>query len=142
VPSSVAVASPPSSGRSRPPRGTTVLVVEDDVPLRRVTGRILRHQGYNVLEAGDVEHAKKIFSDSADSIDLLLTDVVMPKMSGPELARELSAQRPSLRVLFVSGYAGTSMTAEEAALVAKTHLDKPFTAGALLEKIRTVLEEN
>jgi len=136
-----ASANVPASGRSRPPRGTTVLVVEDDVPLRRVTGRILRHQGYNVLEAGDVEHARKIFSESADSIDLLLTDVVMPKTSGPELARELSAQRPSLRVLFVSGYAGTSMTAEEAALVAKTHLDKPFTAGALLEKIRTVLEE-
>jgi PAS domain S-box-containing protein len=139
--SSTAVAPAPSSGRSRPPRGTTVLVVEDDVPLRRVTGRILRHQGYNVLEAGDVEHAKKLFVESADAIDLLLTDVVMPKMSGPALARELSAQRPSLRVLFVSGYAGTSMTAEEAAHVAKTHLDKPFTAGALLEKIRTVLEE-
>ncbi len=139
--STSAAASAPSSGRSRPPRGTTVLVVEDDVPLRRVTGRILRHQGYNVLEAGDVEHAKKLFAASADSIDLLLTDVVMPKMSGPELARELSSQRPNLRVLFVSGYAGTSMTAEEAALVAKTHLDKPFTAGALLEKIRSVLEE-
>ena len=139
--SATSVAAAPSSGRSRPPRGTTVLVVEDDVPLRRVTGRILRHQGYNVLEAGDAEHAKKIFAAAADNIDLLLTDVVMPKMSGPELARELSAQRPSLRVLFVSGYAGNSMTAEEAALVAKTHLDKPFTAGALLEKIKSVLEE-
>jgi PAS domain S-box-containing protein len=131
----------PPSGRSRAAGGTTVLVVEDDVPLRRVTGRILRHQGYNVLEAGDVEHAKRLFAESGNDIDLLLTDVVMPRLSGPELARELSAQRPSLRVLFVSGYAGTGMTPEESALVAKTHLDKPFTAGALLEKIRSVLEE-
>jgi two-component system cell cycle sensor histidine kinase/response regulator CckA len=131
----------PPSVRARAVGGTTVLVVEDDVPLRRVTGRILRHQGYNVLEAGDVEHAKRLFAESGKDIDLLLTDVVMPRLSGPELARELSAERPSLRVLFVSGYAGTGMTPEESALVAKTHLDKPFTAGALLEKIRSVLEE-
>ena len=88
------------------PRGSeTILLVEDEVALRELTRSVLEESGYNVLEASSVEDALAIASRSQAVIDLLLTDVIMPGMSGGELAKQLLTTRPSLRVLFMSGYA-------------------------------------
>jgi CheY-like chemotaxis protein len=106
---------------SRPPQGReTLLLVEDDPSLRTATARILRSLGYQVLEAADAQHALGLVAESSGPIDLLLTDVVMPGLSGPELAQQLRHDRPELPVLFVSGYT------EHAQL--QSVLEQPHTA--------------
>ncbi len=87
------------------PLPATILLVEDEAAVREVTREALEMAGYRVLEAGGPEAAMRIVSDPSAEIDLLLTDVVMPGMSGPELARHVSATRPGLVTIFMSGYA-------------------------------------
>ena len=82
----------------------TILLVEDDDAVRRVAARILRKQGYTVLETHGPSEAREICGARGKEIDLLLTDVVMPETSGPDLAKELSALCPRMRVVFISGY--------------------------------------
>jgi signal transduction histidine kinase len=119
----------------------TVLVVEDDAQVRRVAVETLTRHGYRVLCAQHGLEALRIIRDSGVPVDLLLTDVVMPKMGGPELVQRMRAQFPTLRVLFMSGYAdpthGTELSgpADFAAL-----LEKPFSRGRLLERVRAVLD--
>ncbi len=120
--------------------GETVLVVEDAEDLREVVGRILTDAGYRVIVAASGPDAVKAAQAHADHIDLLLTDVVMPHMLGPELAEQIAAMRPGLRVLFMSGYAepmlGSSGTLEPGVML----IEKPFTAPVLLARVREVLE--
>ena len=122
-------------------RGTeTVLLVEDEEPLRRATVEILRLRGYTVLEARDGVDALSVSRKHGSTIHLAVTDVVMPHMSGGELARELEALRPQTRVLFVSGYAGQTVLDHSVIDVENNFLQKPFTLKQLASKVRTVLD--
>ena len=121
-------------------RGETLLVVEDQEALRSIVVRALRAEGYQVLEAGTAAHAMELAGSSERAIELLLTDVVMPLMSGPRLALRLLAARPNLRVLYMSGYPqGT--TTQSVELGSAGVLQKPFTVQALLDAVRRGLDE-
>jgi two-component system, cell cycle sensor histidine kinase and response regulator CckA len=118
----------------------TLLVVEDDAAVRRVTERLVRAAGYRVLTAASPAEALRLEAEHPGPLHLLLTDMVMPGMSGRELAVRLRRSRPELRVLFMSGYTdggldGLEPLALDAALVAK-----PFTATELMRKVREALD--
>jgi CheY-like chemotaxis protein len=115
------------------------LLVEDDDAVRAVAARILTAQGYRVLETGDVDVARQLCADPKNAIDLLLTDVVMPVLNGPELARELASVRPDMRVLFMSGYAGGTTLREGFLDGKEAFLEKPFSPVTLASKVREVL---
>jgi signal transduction histidine kinase/CheY-like chemotaxis protein len=117
----------------------TVLVVEDEKGIRALMRKILRKQGYNVLEASRGEEALRISAEHKEPIDLLLTDVVMPQMSGRELADQLKKARPSMKVLFVSGYSDDDLVQYGPLPSGSAFLQKPFSLAALLEKTRNVL---
>jgi len=123
------------------PRGgnETILLVEDEDIVREVAARILRNQGYTVLEAKNGEQALALCAEHDCAVHLLLTDVVMPQMSGQELARRVAALRPDVRVLYTSGYSDTIMT-RQASEVKGVFLQKPFTVRELLGKVREVLD--
>jgi DNA-binding NtrC family response regulator len=86
----------------------TVLLVEDEASVRQLSKRILDHAGYRVLEAVDGNDAERVFAHHAGSIDLVVTDVIMPGCGGPELLSRLQVQAPALRVLYMSGYTDQS----------------------------------
>ena len=113
----------------------SILLVEDEEPLREVTRRILDAAGYEVLVAGDGASALELMRDAARPIDLLLTDVVMPGMLGHHLAAAARELQPSLRVLFMSGFAGPVLGS---AISVGELIEKPFTAPHLLERITTL----
>jgi CheY-like chemotaxis protein len=121
------------------PGTETIVVVEDHRPLRAVARRILAPQGYTVLEAGGGAEALAIIRKHEGPIHLLLTDVRMPSLSGPELARQILAERPHIRVLYTSGYAGGA--APRMRLDADAaFLQKPYTAEVLLQTVRDLLD--
>jgi two-component system cell cycle sensor histidine kinase/response regulator CckA len=121
-------------------RGTeTLLLVEDEEAVRRVVRSILERRGYTVIEAASGLEALSAFDDYADEVDLLITDIVMPRMSGRELASRLTALRPDLRVLFISGYVDDSVKPQELFTLTSHFLQKPFTPDALTAKVREVL---
>jgi CheY-like chemotaxis protein len=118
----------------------TILVAEDEAALRQVVQRILRTAGYTVLTAANGEEALVASAGHAGKIRLLLTDVVMPKMGGRELAERLATSRPGMITVFMSGYAGNALHAE-GGLAEGTHfISKPFTASELTQKIREILD--
>ena len=123
-------------------RGTeTILVVEDEAPVRAVTRQLLERNGYRVLEAGDGAAALALIDGGAEThVDLLLTDVVMPGMSGRELADQLKARRPDLHVLFMSGYTDDAVLRHGVLEPGLAYLEKPFRPAALLSKIRQVMQ--
>jgi len=117
----------------------SILLVEDDAAVRKVTASILSNAGYTVIEAADGSEALGICHDPAAVIDAVLTDMVMPVMDGPELARGVRVRRPGTPMVFMSGYSRTSIAAE--ALIANaTFIEKPFGAEALLRTIREALD--
>ena len=120
-------------------KGETVLVVEDSDGLRELCRRILERRGYVVLLAANVREALDRFA-SHGSIDLMLTDVVMPGGSGPELARRLGMRQPGLKVLYMSGYTEDAITHHGVLDPGVAFLHKPFTAEGLDRKIRDVLD--
>ena len=131
----------PDTGAGVALRGTeTVLLVEDEEPLRRATVEFLRLRGYTVLEARDGVDALSISKNHGSTIHLAVTDVVMPHMSGGELAKALETLRPQTRVLFVSGYAGQTVLDHNVIDVENNFLQKPFTLKQLASKVRTVLD--
>jgi signal transduction histidine kinase len=120
--------------------GETVLVVEDQDDVRELTVRVLRRKGYTVLEAASGDEALLAAAAHDGHIDLLLTDVVMPGLSGRQVADQLTAIRPGLRVLFMSGYTD-NVIAQRGVLEAGTaFLSKPFTPDALAAKVREVID--
>jgi two-component system cell cycle sensor histidine kinase/response regulator CckA len=122
-------------------RGTeTVLLVEDEEALRRAAAELLSLRGYRVLQAKDGLDALSIAKSHGSTIHLAVTDVVMPHMSGGELAKELETLRPETRVLFVSGYAGQTVLDHDVVNVENNFLQKPFTLKQLATKVRTVLD--
>jgi two-component system, cell cycle sensor histidine kinase and response regulator CckA len=120
-------------------RGETVLLVEDEDTLRAVVKRMLTTGGYQVLEASNGAAALRLARTAGTRIDLVVSDIVMPQMSGRELARQLSAERPALPVLFMTGYS------EEAAVDLQAGsprvIQKPFGGAALLSKVRRLLDQ-
>jgi PAS domain S-box-containing protein len=123
-----------------PLRGSeTVLVVEDDPGVRTITTLALKKYGYHVLEASDGSAALRLSNDR-DTIDLLITDVVMPEMSGRRLADALLRTRPHCRVLFMSGYNEEMLADRAAHSPADAFIQKPFTVMALATKVREILD--
>jgi two-component system cell cycle sensor histidine kinase/response regulator CckA len=123
------------------PRGTeTILLVEDERVVRSLARRVLKRQGYTVLTAHAPDECMLISARHDGDIDLLITDVVMPGMGGPELAVWIAQSRPGTQVLYISGYtedtiAHRGITASDAAF-----LQKPFTPSALATKVRNLLD--
>ncbi len=122
-------------------RGTeTILIVEDDENVRKLSKEVLLTQGYRVLEAHNGEQAIEIYKQQGETIDLILTDVIMPGMSGKELVDLLLSINAELKVIFFSGYTDNTIV-HQGILDEDTHfIQKPFSPLALLEKIRTVLD--
>jgi len=122
-------------------RGTeTVLLVEDEEQVRAIVLSILRRQGYRVIAAQNAGEALLLSETHAEAIDLLLTDVVMPHMSGPVLAKRLAATRPEMKVLCMSGYTDDSIVRHGVLETGVAYLQKPVTPAALSRKIREVLD--
>jgi two-component system, cell cycle sensor histidine kinase and response regulator CckA len=126
-------AAPAPTGRE------TILLVEDEEGVRRFVHAMLERQGYQVLDAADVDHALQIADDPAAQFDLLLTDVIMPRMNGPELARKICAQRPKVRVLYMSGYTDRAIRLQDQIGGGTNFIQKPFTPASLAEKLRELL---
>ncbi len=132
--------SPPRPEHKGRPRGAgTVLLVEDEDAVRRVAARTLREQGYTVLEAQGVAEARQLCEQHRATIDLLLTNVVMPELSGPKLAEELTVILPGLRVLFMSGYSGNAFQ-HSVMPAASSFVEKPFTPAVLARKVAELLD--
>ena len=118
----------------------TILLVEDEALLRQMLVQTLTLAGYNVIEAGDGSEALRKWRQGRESIDLVLTDVVMPLVSGVEMARQISAEAPSAKIIFMSGHTD-EVIAYHGVAVSGTHiLPKPFASTALLKQIREVLD--
>lgn len=120
-------------------QGTTILLVEDDEIMRGLTRQLLKEHGYTVVEADDGKSALDWLESHPDPIDLLLTDVVMRRMSGPELVERISTSRPALKVVYMSGYTGELMANREVLKPGMTLLEKPFSRTALLNTIHEKL---
>jgi CheY-like chemotaxis protein len=124
------------------PLGTeTILVAEDENMVRALTSENLRLCGYQVLEAVSGEDALRLSREHDGEIDLLLTDVVMPRMSGRELAQRVTAERPGLPVLYVSGFTDDAIVHHGVLETGTEFLEKPFTLNALAQKVRHVLDQ-
>jgi len=130
----VAAASPPAHERE------TILLVEDEEAVRRLTTRILTRNGYDVIEASSGSEALRHASDSSATISLLLTDIVMPEMGGSELASAVRRVQPNVAVLYMSGYTDDEVFQRGLLLEGTSFLPKPFTGAALLDAVRKQLE--
>jgi two-component system cell cycle sensor histidine kinase/response regulator CckA len=127
--------------RSAATRGSeTVLVVEDDEPVRRLARRSLEGAGYTVLQAASPLEALELAARHTGPLDLLLTDVMMPDLTGRQLADRLTASRPGLAVLFMSGYAEDAIVHHGRLDPDTAFLQKPFASEALTQKVRAILD--
>ncbi len=132
---------PPGPQKSGPAPGSeTVLVVEDEAAVLTLSRRALEAQGYVVLAASDPAAALRVVERHGGMIHLLLTDVVMPGLSGRELADRLTAQRPGIRVLYMSGYPGDAVVQHGTLPSGSAFLQKPFSPDGLARKVRDVLD--
>jgi CheY-like chemotaxis protein len=118
----------------------TILVVEDEPALRELACVLLEDAGYTVLESSGVEDALETAKDAGRTIDLLLTDVVMPRLDGRELANQMVALRPNLKVLYMSGYADDVIMHRGVLTQGAVLVQKPFTKSTLLRKVRETLD--
>jgi PAS domain S-box-containing protein len=135
-----AVAEPQPPAATEVPRGTeTILLVEDEGMVRTLVRTVLEGCGYHVLEAANTEELERIREQHRDLIDLLLTDVVMPGRSGPEVAELLRRDYPELRVLFMSGYTDDAVIRHGVSTAEAAFIQKPFSPLALAQKVRELL---
>jgi len=139
----------PEENQFRPERperrlgGTeTILVVEDQRAVRQLTCTMLRSLGYRVLEAANGGEALLACESHADPIHLMITDVVMPQMSGPDLAAHLRALRPEVRSLYMSGYSEGGGLRRESVEGTADYLQKPFSLEGLADKVREILDRS
>ncbi len=117
----------------------TVLLVEDDVTVRELASRMLQRLGYKTLVAVNGAQARALTESHRGTIDLLMTDIIMPDVNGKELAAEILSRRPQLRVLYVSGYTDPGLVQLDANKGTTHFISKPFSLHALARKIREVL---
>jgi two-component system cell cycle sensor histidine kinase/response regulator CckA len=130
-----------AQSRSALPHGSeTVLVVEDEAAVAKMLREILSRLGYTVLEAADGQKALELCGAHAKAIHILLTDVVMPGMAGPDLARAVRILRPETRIIFMSGYTDNSVLHQELLDPDAEFLQKPFTPEEVAQRIRSVLD--
>ena len=129
-----------SERRSGTARGETVLLVEDEDSVRKLARRVLESQGYTVLEAINGEDALRLAADYGGVIDLLLSDVVMPEIGGRMVAERLTAARPEIEVLFMSGYTDDEILRRGLLERGQRMLQKPFTATALAHEVRSAID--
>jgi nitrogen-specific signal transduction histidine kinase/CheY-like chemotaxis protein len=120
--------------------GVTLLLAEDDAIMRKLTRKMLEEHGYKVLEAGDGAAALTVISQNSTRIDLILTDVVMKGMNGPELVLRLMDSHPEMKVVYMSGYTG-ELVAHQGLQSGIPLLEKPFTRASLLRTIDTALSD-
>ena len=140
--SSAPASRPERKRQDQIPRGSeTILLVEDEEGVRNLVSSMLRGQGYRVYEAEHGWHALEVFSKYSSEIQLLLTDVIMPKMSGRELAERLRAKSPALKVVYMSGYTDDIVAREGVVFDNTVLLHKPFTLEGLTRKLREALGE-
>jgi CheY-like chemotaxis protein len=136
----------PSKRNGRPqalPRGTeTILLVEDEPAVREIAARTLRGQDYIVLEAVDGQDALHRSSEHGNNIQLLLTDMVMPGINGQNLAERLAQNYPDLKTLFMSGYTDNTLESHGRLDANAPFIQKPFSPGALVRKVREVLDDS
>lgn len=118
----------------------TILLVEDQRAVRELARTVLARRGYSVIEARDPEEAVRLADDHGSEIHLLLTDVVMPGMSGYDLAKRLKAELPDLRVLYMSGYAYDQFPEGGTVKEGLAFLQKPFTPNVLAQRVRETLD--
>jgi two-component system cell cycle sensor histidine kinase/response regulator CckA len=130
---------PPAEPVKRGDGPRTILLVEDEPSLRKLTHRTLKDMGYTVLEATDAAQAIDVARNTDAPIDLLLTDVIMPGMSGGDLAKKLSPENPHMRVLFMSGYTDGAIEIRGSLPPGMTVLRKPFTRDVLLRTVEGAL---
>ena len=120
----------------------TVLVVDDEPSVLRVASKVLRRAGYDILEALGGEEALRIADEFDGTIDLLLTDVVMPGLGGRELGERFSELHPRTSLLFMSGYTEDEVLLQGIRVAEVNYISKPFTVAGLREKVRQVLGES
>jgi two-component system, cell cycle sensor histidine kinase and response regulator CckA len=137
VPAAVAA---PAEARQFPPRTETVLLVEDDALLLQLVSEVLRHAGYRVLEASNAGEALLVCEQHTGEIHLLLSDVVLPRLNGLELAARVRRQHPNIKVVFMSGYADESIARFGALPPGDILIEKPIAPEALLARLRDVLD--
>lgn len=118
----------------------TILLVDDSAPLRGLTRRLLEDSGYTVLDAGNATQAIRLAADYHAHLPLMITDVVMPGLSGPDLAQELAVLRSDMKVLFTSGYADDALAKRGILATNHAFLEKPFTRDTLISKVRELLD--
>jgi CheY-like chemotaxis protein len=123
-------------------RGTeTILVVEDQSEVRKLTVEALKLYGYRVMDAANGDDALQVCRSLPAPIDLMITDIVMPGMTGPEVAGQLAVLSPGTKVLYISGYPEDLIAHQGVLDPGVAYLSKPFTAAALAEKVRDVLNK-
>jgi CheY-like chemotaxis protein len=120
----------------------TILLVEDEEALRKLASRTLQSQGYNILEASDGAAALALCQRHLPSIDIVVTDVVMPNLSGVDLVQRLKLVRPKLKVLYMSGYTDSTVVRHGIEETAVNYLQKPFTPDVLRRKVRELLDQS
>jgi signal transduction histidine kinase/CheY-like chemotaxis protein len=125
---------------SRPIGNERILIIEDADPVRALATTVLQRSGYEVLEVPSGEDAEDLFADGSFDVDLVLSDIVLKGMSGPQFVERLRRMRPSTRVLFMSGYADDTVLSYGAVDVTRMFLQKPFTPESLASKVREVLD--
>lgn len=134
--SSVPPITPDSSRAAKP----VILLVEDELVVREVTRQVLEHGGYQVLESEGPREALRLAVEHRGNIRLLLSDVAMPEMNGPDLARHIRNLQPDLTTVFMSGYAQAAMLRGTMEELQATYLQKPFTVELLLSCVSAALK--
>jgi two-component system, cell cycle sensor histidine kinase and response regulator CckA len=132
-------AEPPPAVPEPPAPLATILVVEDEAGIRALVRKILRRQGYEVLEAANGQDALALCHEHGTRVELLITDVLMPQMGGRELVERLQTQGHDMKVLYVSGYTDDPTVYSGDLPAGTAFLQKPFTLGSLLDKVKDVL---
>jgi two-component system cell cycle sensor histidine kinase/response regulator CckA len=122
------------------PKLETVLVVDDEASIRSLVGRVLARQGYDVIEASTAEEAIRISDSHSGTIALVVSDVMLPGMRGPEMVKQLRHNRSALRVLYISGYADDLDMTPGVLDAGEGFLQKPFTLQSLTQTVRAVLD--
>jgi len=140
-PRGMVVEAPAPAEVELPTGSETILLVEDEASLRELVRECLEASGYNVLEAGHGMAALEVGERHPGRIDLLLTDVVMPGMSGRELAERLREARPEIRIIYMSGYTDDAVVLHGILAEDMAFLQKPFTAAELARRVREVLDQ-
>jgi CheY-like chemotaxis protein len=130
----------PGNHRATAPGTETILLVEDADPVRKVAREILVRRGYLVLDTGDPDEALRVARNHDMRIDLLLTDVLMPGMTGRQLAEKLVAERPATKVVYMSGYTAGHVLRDGVLEAGAVFVPKPLTPETLLHKIREALD--